>query len=136
MTVILKQSRNTIKKRSGPFSCCFKIVYHLNGQTGRSTIWANGTQNSLLLFGTGKFCPGMAFTISTNQSRLPKNDREGLKLVSKMTLEKWNTTFRLAYSVRKNRTTFSNFLKFTLEQPKSRGPFTFQTSFPETVCKC
>ena len=101
--------------------------------------WANRSVHDLgkwyAKFGTGKFCPGMAFTIYTNQSHLPKNDREGLKLVSKMALKKWNTTFRLAYSVRKNRTTFSNFLKFPLEQPKSRISFTFQPDFPETICK-
>ena len=101
--------------------------------------WVNRSVHDLgkwyAKFGTGKFCPGMAFTISTNQSHLPKNDREGLKLVSKMALKNWNTTFRLAYSVRKNRTTFSNFLKFSLDQPKSRVPFTFQPDFPETICK-
>ena len=38
----------------------------------------------------------------------PKNDREGVKMVSKMTLKKWNTNFRLEHFVRKNRTTFSD----------------------------
>ena len=60
------------------------------GQTGRSTVWANGTQNSGLL----KFRPGMNrvyFTLYTNQFYLPKNEREGLKLVSKMALKKWKT---------------------------------------------
>ena len=33
---------------------------------------------------TGKFRPGIAFTIRTNQFHLPKNDREGMKLVTKM----------------------------------------------------
>jgi len=33
-------------------------------------------------FKTGKLRPGIAFTISTNQFHLPKNDREGLKLVT------------------------------------------------------
>ena len=57
---------------------------------------------------TGEFCPGIAFTICTNQFHLPKNDREGLKLVSKMALKKWDTNFRLEYSVRKTTTTFSD----------------------------
>ena len=26
-----------------------KVVYHLHGQIGRSTVWANGTQNSGLV---------------------------------------------------------------------------------------
>ena len=73
--------------------------------------WANRSVHDLgkwyAKFGTGKFCPGMAFTIYTNQSHLPKNDREGLKLVSKMALKKWNTTFRLAYSVQNHLFKFS-----------------------------
>ena len=67
--------------------------YHLHGQTGRSTVWANaGTQTQ---FSTGKFRPGISFTIYANQFHLPENDRESLKLVSKMALKKWNTNFRL-----------------------------------------
>ena len=60
-------------------------------------------------FRTGKFRPGIAFTICVNQFHfLPKNDREGLKLIPKM--KKWNTNFRLEYmySVQKNKTTFSD----------------------------
>ena len=64
-----------------------------------STVWANSTQ---------KF-------------HLTKNDREGLKLVSKMVLKKWNTNFRLEYSVRKNRTTF-NFQMFRCSRKCSAGP--------------
>ena len=69
----------------------------------------------------------------TNQFQLPKNGREGLKLVSKMALKKWNTNFRLF--VRKNRSSFSDvpFLPeiFRWDNPKSRVPFTFQPDFPE-----
>ena len=36
-----------------------EVVYHLRGQTGRSTVWANGTQK----FRTGKFRPRLAFTV-------------------------------------------------------------------------
>ena len=61
-------------------------------------------------FRPGKFCPGIAFTVCTNQFHFPKNDREGLNPVSKMGLKKWNTNFSLEYSVRKNRTTFSDVL--------------------------
>ena len=43
------------------------------------------------------------------ESRLPfVQIRNGLKLVSKMALKKWNTYFRLQHSVRKNKTTFSD----------------------------
>ena len=64
---------------------------------------------------------------------------EGLKLVSKMALKKWNSNFRFQQSVRKNRTTFSGvpLLReiFRWNDPKSRVPFTFQPDFPETFCK-
>ena len=79
-------------------------------------------------FRTGKFSSGIAFTICTDQFHLTENGREGLKLVSKMALRKWNTNFRLEYFVRKNRTTFSDvpLLQeiFRWEDPKSRVPFT------------
>ena len=95
---------------------------------------ANGTQNSELV----NFVPSIAFTISTirtNQFHLPKNGREGLKLVSRMASKKWNTNFHLEYSTRKNRTTFSDVPLiseiFFREHPKSRFPFTFQPDFPE-----
>ena len=47
----------------------------MHGQAGRSTIKANGTQNSgLVNFDR----PGISFTICANQFHLPENDREGL----------------------------------------------------------
>ena len=88
---------------------------------------------------TGKYRPGIAFTICTNQFHLSENDREGLKLVSKTALKKWNTNFRLKYSVQKNGTTFSDIPLlpeiFYWNDPKSRVPFTFQENFPESFCK-
>ena len=51
------------------------VVYHLHGQTGRCTVWANhGKQH----FRTVKFRPIIALTICTHRY-LPKNGREGLK---------------------------------------------------------
>ena len=44
-------------------------------------------------FRTDKFCPGIAFTICTNKFHFPKNDRKGLKMVSKMALKKGDTKF-------------------------------------------
>ena len=82
---------------------------------------------------------GIAFIICANQLHLPKNDREGLKLFLKMALNKCNTNFRLEYSVRKNRTTFSDvpLLQeiFRWNDPKCHVPFSFLTDFPETFCK-
>ena len=101
--------------------------------------WSNRSLHGLgkwfAKFRTNKFRPGIAFNIGTNQFNLPKN--EGLKLVSKMALKKWNTNFRLEYSIRKNRTTFSDVPLlsgiFRWEaDPKSRVPFTpVPTGFPE-----
>ena len=88
-----------------------------------------------------KFRPGIgiAFTICTKQIHLPENGREGLKLVLNMTLKKWITSFRLEYSIRKNRTTFSHVPLlpeiFHWEDPKSRAPFTFEPDFLEYFCK-
>ena len=66
-----------------------------------------------------------------------KNGREGLKLVSKMALKEWNMNFRLEYSIRKNRTTFSDFPLppdiFLWEDPKSLVSFIFQPDFPENL---
>ena len=105
------------------------VVYHLHGQTSRFMVWLNGSQSSGLV----NFVPSIAFTISTirtNQFHLPKNGREGLKLVSRMALKKWTTNFRLKYSIRKNRTNVSPGI-FRREDTKSRFPFTFQPDFPE-----
>ena len=52
-------------------------------------------------FRTGIFRLGIAFTLCTNQFYLLENDREGLKLVSKMALKKWNSNFCLEYSFQK-----------------------------------
>ena len=77
----------------------------VNGQTGRFTDWVNGMKNSGLV----NFIPEYGFTVCfTNQFHLPKNGREGLKLVSKIRFNKCNTNVRFEYFVRKNRTTFSD----------------------------
>ena len=51
---------------------------------------ANGTQNSELV----NFVPESRLPIVQISSIYRKNGREGLKLVSKMALKKWNTNFR------------------------------------------
>ena len=89
-------------------------------------------------FRTGKFTNHVYHC--TNHFHLPENDREGLILVSKMALKKWNTNFCLQHSVRKNRTTFSDVPLppevFPLERPKpGRVSFTYQQDFPESFCK-
>ena len=80
------------------------IACHLHGQTSRSTVWANGTQNSGLVISSRN----RVYYLYKSVFHFPKNDREGVKMVSKMTLKKWNTNFRLEHFVRKNRTTFSD----------------------------
>ena len=70
------------------------------------------------------------------QFHLPENDRKRLKLLSKMSFKKWNTNFHLEYSVRKNRTTFSDVPllpgNVRLERPKKSCSMTFQLDFPQT----
>ena len=119
---------------------CRHVFYHISCLP---FTWANrsvhGLGNWYAKFRTGKFRPGIVFTICTNQVHLPENDSEGLKLVSKMALKKWNTNLPLKYSVRKNRTTFSDVPLlpeiFRWKDPKGRVPFTLQPDFPETFCK-
>ena len=102
--------------------------------------WANWSVHGLgkwyAKFRTVKFRPGIAFTICTNQFQKPENDREGLKLVSKIAFEKWKANFCLEYSVRKNSTTFSDVPLlpgiFRWNDQKSHVPFTFQPDFPES----
>ena len=66
----------------------------------------NWTQNTGLV----NFIPESRFnTICTNQFHLPENDHQGLKLVSKMALKKWNRNFCLEYSVRKTGLPFQMF---------------------------
>ena len=78
-----------------------KVVYHAF-TLGNTSVHGlvNGKQNSLL---SVNFVPGIAFIICTNRFHLPKNRREGLKLVSKIALMKWNTNFRLEHCDRENR---------------------------------
>ena len=82
------------------------VVFHLHGQD-RSV---HGLGKWYAKFRTGKFRPGIAFSICTNQFHLPESDHEVPKLVSKMALKKWSLelSFCLEYSVRKNRTTYSS----------------------------
>ena len=82
-----------------------KTGYHLHGQTGRFTVWVNDKQNSRLVNFIPESCSSL---FCTNQFHLPKNDREGLKPVSKMTLKKWTTNFRLEHSLWKKRTALSD----------------------------
>ena len=86
------------------FQLCLEPLLHR--QIGRSTVWAK-----YATFRTARICPRISRVYhlykSVPWSHLPNNDREGLKLVSKMALKKWKTKFRLEYSVRKNRSTFS-----------------------------
>ena len=108
-----------------------RVDCHLHGQTRSVLCLVKWFEK----FRTDKFRPGIAFTICTNQFHLPENGREGLKLVSKMALKKWNTNLRLEYSIWKNKTTFSDVPLlpefFRSKDPKSRVPFTSQPDFPQ-----
>ena len=85
-------------------------------------------------FRTGKFPSGNRVYHLYELVPFTGNGREALKLVSKMALKKWNTNFCLEYSVRKNRTTFSDVRSvaagnFPLERPKKSCSIYFQTGF-------
>ena len=104
--------------------------------------WVNRSVHGLgkwyAKFETGKFRKRVYHC--TYQFHLPENDREGLMLVSKMALKKWNANLCLQYFVRKNRTTFSDVPLlpevFPLERSKpGRVSYTYQPDFPESFCK-
>ena len=69
--------------RRGKLGDCSVKTRGLHGQTGRFMVCVNGSQSSGLV----NFVPEIAFNICTNQSHLPENGREGLKLVS---ISVWN----------------------------------------------
>ena len=77
---------------------------HLHGQTGWSTVWANGHKSGLEKFGPESRLPFVQ--ISSIYRKRPRRPETSLNL--KVALKKWNTNFRLEYSVRKNRPTFSD----------------------------
>ena len=83
LLVRFSQNEETTSKHTR--ACCLSFT------------WANQSVHGLgkwyAKFRTGKFRPGIAFTVCINQFHFPKNDREGLKLVSNMALRKWNTNF-------------------------------------------
>ena len=104
-------------------------------QSSRFTVKADGKQNSRLV----NFVPEQRLPFAKSVS-FTENGWEGVKLVSKIALKKWNTNFRLEHSVRKkkNRTTLSDVPLlpeiFHWNDPKSRVPFSFQPNFPDTFC--
>ena len=101
--------------------------------------WVDGLGKWYVKFMAGKIRPRIAFTICTNQFHTPRNDSEGLKLVPKMALKKWNTNFLLENSLREKGLPFQKFHCFrkfyTWNDTKSPVPFTFQPGFPETFSK-
>ena len=110
-------------------------AFYLHGQTGRFTDWLFGRMESTVQ--DCKFCPGNVFTICTNQFLWPKNGGKGLKLVSKMALKKWNSTFCWEQSVRKRQ----DYLfwcsiapwNFPLDRHENSCSFTSRPEFPEPV---
>ena len=86
---------------------CFEgmVVYHLHGQTIRFMVWVNGSQSSGLV----NFVPESPLPfvqISSIYRKGPRRPETGIKDA----LKEWNSNFRLEYSFRKNRTTFSDVL--------------------------
>ena len=98
--------------------------------------WANRFAHGLgtlyATFRTGKFRPEIAFTIYINQFHLPKNDREGLKLV--FSLKKWNSNFRLNYSVT-DKGPFEIFHCFQNFSAGTSQKFVFHIYFPTGISR-
>ena len=80
-------------------------MFLIHGQAGRSIASHAGVFRGARFSSLpGKFCPGISFTICTNQFNVPKNDREGIK----DGFEEMDHEFPFGYSVRKNRKIFSD----------------------------
>ena len=105
-----------------------------NWQTGRAAVWVNRAQNSGLVNCVPKLpLPFVQISSIYRKKKKKTTGREGLKLVSIMALNKWNTNFRLEYSFRKNRTKFFRCSvaprNFPLERPKKQCSIFFPTGF-------
>ena len=91
-------------------------------------------------YGIKIFSPGPRNDVTDHlvplTEKRPRMPETGIKEVIEEIL---NTNFGLEYSVRKNRTAFSDVTLlqeiFRWNDPKSSVPFTFQSYFPETFCK-
>ena len=124
------------------------VTFLIHGQAGRSTVWANGTQN----LGLVNFVPESRLPFVQISSIYQKTTAKALTRI-KDGFEEMDHGFPFGYSVRKNRTTFSDVPllpeifwwndpkslacaagvrapKFPLPLPrlttKSRVPFTFE----------
>ena len=96
---------------------------YLHGQTGRSTVWADGTQNSGLV----NFVPESRLLPKKKRPRRPE---PGIK----DGFDEWDAKFRPEkqdYLFRRSIATGN----FQWNDPKSRAPFTFQTDFLENFGK-
>ena len=98
-----------------------RVVYHLHGQTGRFTVWADGNSK---------------FTICTDQFHLPKNCAKAWNLVLKTGFEEMEHEFPFGtfrpgkqYYLFRRSVAPGNFL---VKRPdKSCSIYRFQPDFPE-----
>ena len=110
--ILFPPQRSFCWSRFNAFTLLSSLNLAYEGQPNDTGSLVHGLGKWKEKFRTGKFRPGIAFTIRTNQFHLPKKECKGLKLVSNMALEKWNlyTNVFLDHSVRKKkkRTIFSD----------------------------
>ena len=108
-----KQCKQWVCKRGSMAAKLFHLTRNVFGISNRKFCLVNGKRP--LYIGTVYKERGRKILTGKNsglvnfvqESRLPfVQIRNGLKLVSKMALKKWNTYFRLQHSSRKNKTTF------------------------------
>ena len=79
------------------------VTFLIHGQAGRSTVWANGTQN----LGLVNFVPESRLPFVQISSIYQKTIAKALTRI-KDGFEEMDHGFPFGYSVRKNRTTFSD----------------------------
>ena len=110
------------------------VTFLIHGQAGRSTVWANATQN----LGLVNFVP---------ESRLPFVQISSIyqkttaKALTRYQIWLWRNGSRISVWIFRSEKQDNLFRcsvapgNFPLERPKSHVPFTFQPDFPESFCK-
>ena len=110
-----------------------EVVYHLHGQTRRSTVWVNGKQNSGLVNFIQVYYLYNSIPFAKKRPRKPETDiKDGFK--------EMEDEFPFGTFHPEKQTTFSDVLLLPeilrRNDPKGRVPFTFPPDFPETLSKC
>ena len=117
--------------------CFISVFYHLHGQTGRSTVRANGAQNSGLV----NFVPKSLLPFVQISSIHRKTTAKDWHWFQRWLVKEMEHKFPFGILSLENQDYPLRFFlvpgnfRFERHNTKSRDPFTFQLDFPETFFK-